>query len=50
MAAIEPARPDDYEERSPVPNALLALYGSACYQKLGEAALAQIATPYTPNR
>src|ERR1700693_5599053 len=43
-------RPADYEERSPVPSALLALYGSACYQQLGEAALAQIATPDTTNR
>jgi hypothetical protein len=45
IAALELARPDDYEERSPVPNAPLALYGSACYQQLGDAALAQIATP-----
>jgi hypothetical protein len=43
-------RPANYEERSPAPNAPLALYGSACYQQLGEAALAQIATPGAPNR
>jgi hypothetical protein len=42
-------RPADYEELSPAPNAPLALYGSACYQQLGEAALAQIATPCTSN-
>jgi hypothetical protein len=42
--------PADYEESSPVPNTPLALYGRACYQQLGEAALAQIATPDTPNR
>jgi hypothetical protein len=28
MAALDPTLPDDYEERSPVPSALLALYGS----------------------
>jgi len=38
-----------YKLRSPVPNALLALYGSACYQQLGEDALARIATPGASN-
>jgi hypothetical protein len=40
----------DCEERPPVPSDLLDLYGSACYQQLEEAALAQIATPSTSNR
>jgi len=43
-------RPADYEESSPVPSAPLALYGSACYQQLGEAALAQTATQGGPIR
>ena len=37
-------RPADYEEYSLAPNARLALYGSACYQPLGEPAFAQMAT------
>ena len=43
-------RPADYEVQSPAPSTPCALYGGACYQQLGEAALAQIATPDTPNR
>src|SRR5260370_40480047 len=43
-------RPADYEKSAPAPNAPLALYGSACYQQLGEAAFAQIATSNASNR
>jgi hypothetical protein len=43
-------RPADYEKYAPAPTAPLALYGSACYQQLGEAAFAQIATSDGPNR